>query len=816
MTCLPPPRPRTHIAQACLAFFLAAFFGPGVLLAARCVEVLPLTHRILMLHFDEGAVVHHERGQRRTDEVVVVTPLDVAKAGLASSYRISSASDPRYQQGVQPTQVNRKSKGTDFAWTNTPTERAPNPDHAKEHWIYLHLSEPLQEGAEYIIETREVASGNTRHVVRYSAQTSRTEAVHVNAVGYTPAAPAKYGYIYHWMGDGGPLDPKPYIGQPFHLVDLRSGQIAFTGTLALRSPRDRPETAQRSEAPPHGNFAAADVVEADFTPFAKEGAYVLSVPNLGTSFPFEISRDVYRRVFVPVARALYHNRSGIALTAPFTDFARPAPHNPKLTPGFAHRLFYTTVRSMDWPHGEGSAKDADLLRKHRKGTIETSGWYQDAGDWDGYQQHLRVAQELLLVLEMAPKRFGDGELNIPESGNGFPDLLDEARWLPRFCYRLRQELLSKGYGTGGIGLRITGDPFGDDWRPDGTTKASWDDVDRDWVVSGEDPWSTYRYAGAAAHLALVLRNLGLQDPEGIDWEREAREAYAWAQANTRPEDERRPPVYWLYALRDPRMYAAAGLYRITGQTAYLEQFLRDFRSSPAVQNFVQAGRTEIPLDQPESALGDEQRYGPWLLLLAPDLPAEVRSEVEPIVLASAWRVGPQVCEQRAMRFGGPFEFSMLVGHQTTPQVLDCVVAYTLLKDRDPSRARSLLAAVYTSADYCLGTNPLNYTWVTGVGPRPPQHPFHMDAWYNGRGRPHPGIVPYGPWRRENDTGTSSTHLSWAFRTVHPADISEWPAGEHWFENRSTPLSNEFTVHQTVGPAAAIYGFLCADQPSDQP
>ncbi len=29
---------------------------------------------------------------------------------------------------------------------------------------------------------------------------------------------------------------------------------------------------------------------------------------------------------------------------------------------------------------------------------------------------------------MFPERFTDNMLNIPESGNGIPDLLDEARW----------------------------------------------------------------------------------------------------------------------------------------------------------------------------------------------------------------------------------------------------------------------------------------------------------------------------------------------------------------------------------------------------
>jgi len=52
---------------------------------------------------------------------------------------------------------------------------------------------------------------------------------------------------------------------------------------------------------------------------------------------------------------------------------------------------------------------------------------------------------------MAPGNFRDGELTIPESGNGVPDILDEASWLPRFCRRLRHELIAKKWARAGSG-----------------------------------------------------------------------------------------------------------------------------------------------------------------------------------------------------------------------------------------------------------------------------------------------------------------------------------------------------------------------------
>jgi hypothetical protein len=555
-------------------------------------------------------------------------------------------------------------------------------------------------------------------------------------------------------------------------------------------PATQQETFHKNDSPPDGNFLKADVYECDFSALQRPGRYVLSIDGIGCSFPFDVNPDVYREAFRTVARGLYHNRSGIALEKPYTEFTRAAPHNPKLTPGFAGKLIYTTVRFTEWGSEGGDAKQ---LLAGSKGPIESAGWYQDAADWDSYYSHLRVAQELLLAYEMAPGNFSDGELNIPESGNGVPDILDEAAWLPRFCYRLRHELIDKHYGTGGLGLRIAGDAFGEDEKtlPDGRKvgQGSWEDVHRTWAASGEDPWSTYRYAGAAAHLAFCLALAQVKDPKGVDWTKEAAEAYAWAQKNTRPGDEQKQP-----ALREPRSYAAAALFRLTGEKGYEQQFAAD--------------TADIT---PTTALWDDRQYGPIVYALARDQAqpdAALRQRMRDAVLTTADTLAIEVPTKRALRWGGNWYMPMLVGQQTTPLMLQAAVGYVLTKETDPARARRYLAALYTTCDYFLGCNALNQTWVTGLGPRYPLQVFHMDAWYNGKGRFHPGIIPYGPWRKERDQGQGPWDAAWPYKTLYPP-IDSWPGNERWFDNRCSPMNSEFTIHQNLAPAAAIFGFLCA-------
>src|SRR5690606_10249890 len=54
------------------------------------------------------------------------------------------------------------------------------------------------------------------------------------------------------------------------------------------------------------------------------------------------------------------------------------------------------------------------------------GGHHDAGDFDIRPYHVLVGQYLLRAVELGGDKLRDDELNIPESGNGIPDLLDEA------------------------------------------------------------------------------------------------------------------------------------------------------------------------------------------------------------------------------------------------------------------------------------------------------------------------------------------------------------------------------------------------------
>ncbi len=52
---------------------------------------------------------------------------------------------------------------------------------------------------------------------------------------------------------------------------------------------------------------------------------------------------------------------------------------------------------------------------------------------------------------------------------------------------------------------------------------------------------------------------------------------------------------------------------------------------------------------------------------------------------------------------------------------------------------------------------------------------------------HPGLIPYGPWKKEKDLGQGPWDQAWPHKTVYPV-IDQWPGNERWFDNRNSPMN----------------------------
>ncbi len=405
---------------------------------------------------------------------------------------------------------------------------------------------------------------------------------------------------------------------------------------------------------------------------------------------------------------------------------------------------------------------------------------------------MKLPTHFLFLFEQFSRHFSDGDIVLPESGNGQPDILDEARWLLRFYKRLKDELLQKGWGSGGVGgARIFGDLWGENSAPDGTDRPSWQDNTRTWVVSGEDAYVSFWYAAVAAHYHYLLTTNGWADTEGIDWLAEAESVYSWARNRAAT-----PATCHDFAVAPISAYAAVSLYKASGNMTYHQHFLQDVPNLSYVST--------------NASLTDVNAYAAWQYISLPASrptdPQVVANALSTVEATANFQLLFPALDNRACRWGGDFWFPMLIGQGTTPFVAEGVMAYALFRDRNPAQALAYKTVLHNTADYFLGNNPLNTTWVTGLGENPPQDIFHIDSWLSPSGGVRLGIVPYGPWRRQYFGPYGWWRAEWAALTTYP-DYDLFPGHERWFTQRTAPLTAEFTIHQNNLMSAFLFGAL---------
>jgi hypothetical protein len=100
--------------------------------------------------------------------------------------------------------------------------------------------------------------------------------------------------------------------------------------------------------------------------------------------------------------------------------------------------------------------------------------------------------------------------------------------------------------------------------------------------------------------------------------------------------------------------------------------------------------------------------------------------------------------------------------------------------------------------------------MTGLGERSPQEILHVDSRFDDVPDPIPGVVPYGVFRPKEVWFNGPWSPGGTYASAWPMDfVYTWPVHELYFENRYSAITNEYTVHQNIGPAAAAYGFAWA-------
>ncbi len=148
----------------------------------------------------------------------------------------------------------------------------------------------------------------------------------------------------------------------------------------------------------------------DFSSVSTVGSYYVFDPvNNERSAVFEIKENPYHDVFRTAGRMFYYNRCNAAKESPYAGSNWTDGMN------FMNPLQDANCRYIYDPSNASLEKNL------------TGGWF-DAGDYNKYVTFTEsTIHNLLSAYEENPDAFGDN-WNIPESGNGIPDILDEVKW----------------------------------------------------------------------------------------------------------------------------------------------------------------------------------------------------------------------------------------------------------------------------------------------------------------------------------------------------------------------------------------------------
>ncbi|WP_404424716.1 glycoside hydrolase family 9 protein [Nibricoccus sp. IMCC34717] len=751
------------------AFSLLLACLPVASFASKLVEVRPVDDETLMVYFKDGEVFYTDDGKRASaftghdyadgdDKLVSYgEPLDVKVAAMPTAWSLATGDGA----GAAPTGVGRKAKvnNTNNDW-----------QYRLDHWVFLKLPARLEPGRTYTLRVDPKTQTDRPSVTfTYEPERVQSEAVHVNLLGYTPSSPVKAADLYLWLGDAGPRDYTKFEGNLVWLVDTVTGKRHEVGKV----------TFGHKAGPDVGDFnlTGSPVWHADFSSFNTPGNYRLVIDRVGASAPFDIRPDVWRKPFQTSVLGYYYMRIGEP-----KDARVPAPRQPRFLPGEDPKGFTVYITDLDpfdaawqqvppdqWDEPHFKPASQSVFMKHRLPGNPTNpnakGGHSDALDWDRHLGHVSDAWDLLLPYVLSRGALSDDATGIRESGNGIPDLIDEARNEVDMFLSLRDP-------DGGYGQGLT--------NP--TTERTI------MFQAGSNAIAAWANAANAAMLAEAFRVAG--NTTLMEHYRDAAfEAYAVAERQKDQLLDTKQEIgdAWMRG-RDFKQMAAAYLYNVTGDTKWEEIFaaesnakekpvwIEDYKNS--VQTYASVAYLFTPREQhhPE---------------LAKNLRASFAKQAKENNLV--WT------DKR------PSRRSTNNNIWQPPHNLQVVcIAHAL--ETDATMRETLLRAMVLEADWGLGRNPTNTVEMTGLGSR-----HIVNCYTSGRndGTPglHPGHTPYNnihPW----GTNPNGHNPRWFSDRGYPDwDKGGWPYQEAHFNCRYSWANGEFTPRQTMRGKMVLYGYL---------
>lgn len=577
-----------------------------------------------------------------------------------------------------------------------------------DHHVYLVLAEPI--GNRDILSISGPLNFNI--TLPFSDKYLVTSAIQLNQVGYSPKATRRYAYVSKWLGDGGPLSLSNFPTTADVLIDPVDALTPRTSVVEDISLTER--SAFDSDA-----GAAVKEINLSQVPAAEGTVYRVYLPGVGVSWPTQVSHSAVFKAFYVTARGIFYNRWGRDLKPQWADqWSTRAPDHPIVYLADLVGQLFAAFFPENTPTND---------------TLALSGGHHNAGDFDQQWAQIWWTRYILKSYEANPSVFVDNQLNIPESGNGIPDMLDLA------LYDL------KGWGQlqdvdGGIRAGVESTRHPGFYFADSDPLVYW--------TYAKDPTFSMYAAGAFAEAAYLVAPF--DQAKSTELRDQALRAYNWAIAQGVNEGW----TAYLYAVGELGRLTGEETYARAGETA-LQLADQWGNNSSAIMDrndgWFQLGNFVIGSTTTPPATRSPNDFGAWLMI--PGVKdwfygSTSINHIKTLVDTFA----NQIDNEHAFRNGRPSGWGIGWGAGAFAG------SYTLVINNWLSLARNgvvslsaadeekYLNAISLSMDFTLGGNPEGRLWITGLGSRYLTDPLFSDAIaFTQSGKAlMPGITGFGP------------------------------------------------------------------------
>lgn len=486
----------------------------------------------------------------------------------------------------------------------------------------------------------------------------------------------------------------------------------------------------------------------DFSEFNTPGKYYFTF-NKAKSKPFEIKGNQTLKAAKASLKSYYFQRVSMPLLPKYAGaYARPAGH------------------PDDKVYIHASAASAN--RPENTVINSSRGWY-DAGDYNKYIVNSGISQgTMYLLYENFPDFCSKVNVNIPESGNGVPDLLNENLW------NLRWMLTMQDPTDGGVYHKCT--------------NAEFDKMDvMPHKAMAEKRYVIYKTSTAAldfcavmAQASRIYRQYESNFPGLADSCLNAsKNAWTWAKANpnTIPNQNKlnqqfKPAIntgaYDNIDDTDKWAWASAELYATTGDENYYPAQL-------------------IPSKKPGVQVWRSLHRMAYYTFLNQEIQLGKRAQndldlVKKEVIAFADELLEGVGQQPFGTVMGKTESDFMWGSSghAANQGIALLQAYKITKNK------KYLNGALTNLDYLYGRNATGYCFLTGFGTKQVMNPHHRPSFSDGIVAPIPGLLSGGtnPKRQDKCPGYTTTVVD-----------------EHFLDNTCSYSTNENCINWN---AAMVY------------